>query len=228
MNGRATDIRRHVLTLVLLAAVLLPVSAGATVWCGENGLFRFSFVEGDSLVTVLHTEEPAGEVSFFDVYCWLTDIDPVTREGEAFLHVGGFELKLTITGAEVFILEQNFPSEVLNLGKELGHIAAGMHPEQRIRDGKVLLVTWKIMIKGPVENVRFGLDPTGLMSCQEIKGCEQNEPPALYVGNESSRQEGLLVGAGYVPAWINPTGEPDQAPLRAKQNWRDVGIFTDR
>lgn len=228
MNGRVTFIQRSLLTLVLLTAVLLPASSSATVWCGENGMFRFSFVEGDSLVTVLHTEETSGEVTFFDVYCWLTDVDPITREGEVFLHVGGFELKLDITGAEVFILEQDFPSEALNLGKELGHIAAGLHPEQKIKDGQVLLATWKIMIKGPVENVRFGLDPSGLMSCAEIKGCVKSDPPALYVGNESSRQEGLLVGAGFVPSWINPTGEVDQTPVHAKQNWRDVGIFTAR
>jgi len=216
------------LTVVLLALVLLPATSGATVWCGENGLFQFSFIEGDSLVTVLHLEEPAGEVTFVDIYGWLADIDPVVREGDVFLHVGGLELELTISGGEAFILEQNFPSEILNIGKELGQIAAGLHPEQKIRDGKVLLVHWKVMFKGPVENIRIGLDPTGLMSCAEIRGCRESEPPALYVGNEGSRQEGLLVGAGYVPAWINPTAEPDQTPVTGKQSWQDVGIFTAR
>jgi hypothetical protein len=228
MNAFLPVMRRLLVTAVLLTAVLLPVSAGATVWCGENGLFRFSFVEGDSMVTVLHTEKPVGEVTFLEVYGWLTDVDPVSREGEFFLHVGGFELQLTIEGAEAYILEQNFPSEVLNIGKEIGQIAAGMYPEQKIRDGKVLLVTWKVLIKGPVENVRFGLDPTGLMSCAEIKGCAKSEPPALYVGNESSRLEGLMVGAGYGPSWVNPTGDPDQTPVTSKQSWEEVGIFTAR
>ena len=102
------------LTVVLLGLVLLPATSGATVWCGDNGLFQFSFIEGDSLVTVLHLEKSAAEVTFVDIYCWLADIDPVVREGDVFLHVGGFELKLTISGAEAFILEQNFPSEILN------------------------------------------------------------------------------------------------------------------
>jgi hypothetical protein len=199
--------------------VLLPATSGATVWCGDNGLFQFSFIEGDSLVTVLHLEKSAAEVTFVDIYCWLADIDPVVREGDVFLHVGGFELKLTISGAE---------AEILNLGKELGQVAAGLHPEQKIRDGKVLLVHWKVMFKGPVVNVRIGLDPTGLMSCEEIKGCRESEPPALYVGNEGSRQEGLLVGAGYIPSWINPTAEPDQIPVTGKQSWQDVGLFTAR
>lgn len=220
--------RRSMLTVVLLALVLLPATSGATVWCGDNGLFRFSFAEGDSLVSVLHTEESGGDVTFVDIYCWLTDIDPVAREGEAFLHVGGFEMKLAITGAEAFILEQDFPSEVLNIGKEIGHIVCGMHPEQKIKDRKVFLVRWKVMFKGPVKNVHLGLDRSGLMSCADIRGCAAGEPPALYVGNEGSRQEGLLVGAGYVPAWINPTVEPDQTPVTGKQGWRDAGIFKDR
>ena len=228
MNCEIPVMRRSMLTVVLLALVLLPATSGATVWCGENGLFQFSFTEGDSMVTVLHLEESAADVTFVDIYGWLTDVDPVVREGDVFLHVGGYELKLTISGAEYFILEQNFPSEILNIGKELGQIAAGLHPEQKIHDGMVQLVHWQVMFKGPVKNVRIGLDPSGLMSCEEIRGCRESQPPALYVGNEGSRQEGLLVGAGYIPAWINPTGEPDQVPVTGKQTWQDADIFKAR
>jgi hypothetical protein len=228
MNGMAQVLRRSLLTLVLAGVFLLPVSAGASLWCGDNGVIRFSFVEGDSLVTVLNVPEPENGVSFFDVYAWLTDIDPVAQDGEAFINVGGVEMKLDITADEVFILEQDFPTEALNLGKELGHVAAGFHPEQRIRDGQVLLVRWKIMIQGKPENVRFGLDPSGLMSCRDLRGCRKSEPPALYVGGESSRQSGVIIGAGYVPSWINPTGEPDQTPVTGKQSWRDVGVFQAR
>jgi hypothetical protein len=229
MRGRFLDGRLAVTALVLLAAVAAPLTAGATLWCGENGLVRFSFVEGDSLVTVLHTEEPEGGVTTLEIYCWLTDVAAVAQNGEAFLHVGGFELQLDSTGdSEVFILEQEVPSEVLNLGKEIGHIAVGMHPSQKIRDGQVMLVRWKLLFQGRPENIRIGLDRSGLMSCAELRGCAKSEPPMLYVGAESSRQVGVIVGGGYVPSWINPTGDPDQTPVRGKQSWQDVGVFKER
>jgi hypothetical protein len=215
-------------TLVMVAAALWPAAAGASVWCGDNGVIRFSFTEGDSLVTVLETAEPENGVTTFDVYAWLTDITPVAKEGEAFLHLGGMELILDISGAEAFIIEQEFPSQAMNLGKEMGRIAAGMSPGEKIRDGKVMLVRWKIMIQGRPENVRLGLDPSGLQTARTLEGCEECAPQALYVGNESSRQVGIVFGAGYEPAWINPTGEIDQTPVTGKCSWRDVGVFEAR
>jgi hypothetical protein len=233
MNANAQALKRNLLSAVLLAvcllpAVLLPNLAGASTWCGENGLIRFSFVEGDSIVSVLDAGEPDNGVTTFEVYAWLTDIDAVANDGEAFLHLGGMEFQLTITGAESFILEQVFPSQALNVGREMGQIAAGLHPGEKIQDGKVFLVRWKVMIQGRPENVRIGLDPAGLMSCAELEGCPEGEPTALYVGNQGSNQVGIMFGAGYVPSWVNPTTEPDQTPVHGKKSWRDVGIFEER
>ena len=228
MGGIFLKSRGIFLMVILVAAALMPAVVGASTWCGDNGLIRFSFVAGDSLVTVLETGEPAGGVTTFDLYAWLTDVTPVAQDGEAFLHLGGLELKLDISGAEAFIMGQEFPSQVLNVGKEMGHIAAGLHPGERIRDRKVQLVKWKVMIQGRPENVRIGLDPSGLMSCQELEGCAECEPVALYVGNESSQQVGIIFGAGYVPSWINPVGEPDQTPVTGKKSWSEVGIFEAR
>ena len=96
MNAIATALKRSALTAVLLAVCLLPAAllpnlAGASTWCGENGLIRFSFVEGDSIVSVLDAGEPVNGVTTFEVYAWLTDIDAVANDGEAFLHLGGME-----------------------------------------------------------------------------------------------------------------------------------------
>ncbi len=227
MNGKVLVLRRSALMVVLLAAFLLPASVGATIWCGQNGLIRFSFVEGDSLVTVLHTEEPTDGVTTFDLYAWLTDVDPVAKDGKVFLQVGGIEFELSISGDEAFILEQEFPSQVLNIGTEMGQVVAGLVPGEMINDGKVFLVRWKVMIQGRPENVRIGLDPTGLMSCAGFKSCEESEPAALYVGNESNWKVGVMFGAGYVPSWLNPVGEPDQTPVTGKGTWREVGVFTE-
>ncbi len=218
---------RRLVPVLLAVALALPAgTATASEWCGENGVVRFSFVAGDKIVDVLDTGEPTKGVTTVDVYAWLTDVDPVAQDGEKFLRVGGFELQLTIEGAEAFILQQEFPSEVLNVGRKLGNIAAGLLPGQRLGDGRAFLVKWEVMFQGRPENVRFGLDGKGAVSCGTLEGCPAAEPPMIYVGVEGSGQLGSMFGGGYVPAWLNPAAEPDQTPVHAKQSYVDVGIFT--
>ncbi len=89
MGGIFLKSRGIFLLGILVAAALVPTVVGASTWCGDNGLIRFSFVAGDSLVTVLETGEPEGGVTTFDLYAWLTDVTPVAQDGEAFLHLGG-------------------------------------------------------------------------------------------------------------------------------------------
>jgi hypothetical protein len=218
----------RICTLAALVTLGLAPGAWASTWCGENGLVRFSFVAGDSLVSVTETEAAENGVTTVDVYAWLTDVAPVAQDAEAFLHLGGFELQLVIDGAEAFILEQEFPVKVLNVGQGKGNIAAGLDPGQRIRDGKAFLVRWKVMFQGRPENVRFGLDGSNLQTCRTNEECAANGTYALYVGSESSRQMHLLVGAGFVPAWLNPTGEPDLEPRTGKQDWRAAGVLAER
>lgn len=214
-------------------AIIVPVlafacGATASTWCGENGTIRFDFAEGDDPVTVLETGEPEGGVTRVQVRCWLDGLDPVAHDGEAFLYIGGFELSLDIGGAEAFILKQELPEGSLNLGKKSGQIAAGIHPGEKIIDGRVLLATWELMFQGRPENVRIGLDPAGAHSCTTMDECPDGETPAIYVGNEGSRQLKFMFGAGYEPAWINPAGEIDQEPVRGPRSWRDVGVFEAR
>lgn len=224
-NGRRVLAR---IVLSTVALLLLVGPAAATDWCGENGVVRFSFAEGKELVEVFDAGEPVNGVTTVDVYAWLTDVDPVAQDGERFLRVGGFELQLTIEGAEGFILKQEFPSKVLNVGRKVGTIAAGLVPGERITDGQVHLVKWQVMFQGRPENVRFGLDAKGAQSCGTVEGCVEAEPMMVYVGVDSSKQLGIMFGGGYVPAWLNATGEPDRTPIRAKQSYADVGIFKKR
>ena len=211
------------LALVLFVAA---VPASATVWCGENGLVRFSFAEGADLVEVFDAGEPVNGVTMVDVWAWLTDVDAVAKDGENFLRVGGYELKLQIEGAEAFIIKQEIPGEALNVGRKVGSIAAGLVPGQRLTDGRALLVKWQVMFQGRPDNVRFGLDRAGTASCPTVEGCPEAEPPMVYVGVESSRQLGDMFGAGYVPAWLNPTGEPDRTPVHAGQDYAGAGVYT--
>ncbi len=212
--------------MVLMITALMAATATASVWCGENGVVRFSFAEGEDLVEVFDAGEPVNGVTTVDVYAWLSDVDLVAEDGEKFLRVGGFELELTIEGGEGFILKQEFPTQALNVGRKVGSIAAGMVPGQRLKNGRTLLVQWQVMFQGRPENVRFGLNPAGTMSCPTVDGCVEAEPLALYVGVDSSGQLGSMFGAGYVPAWLNPTGEPEQTAVHAKESYQDVGVFS--
>gem|GEM_PF-1101682 len=222
-----SEVRRGAIALILLMG-LIATPALADQWCGENGLVRFSFSEGDSLVSVHTTGEPEGGVTTVDLWAWLTDLDPVSRDEEAFLAVGGFELQLVIDGGEAFILEQNFPGEVLNLGQSMGSCVTGFEVAASLRTGQVQLVHWKIMFQGRPEDVTFRLDPTGLPSCGRVEGCDGSGSSALYIGAEGSRQLDAMFGAGYVPAILNPTGKLSLEPVRGTSTWQDVGTFVAR
>lgn len=214
--------------MLLIGSVLLAGMAQATVWCGDNGLVRFSFVAGDSLVDVFDAGDPVNGVTKVTVYAWLTDVEPVARNGERFLNLGGIEFNLTVTGAEGIITRQELGGAGRNLGTGMGDIVAGLMPGLRLRDGRALLAVWDVMFQGRPENVRFGLDPAGVTSCRTIEGCAEAAPPALYVGVDSSHQLGDAFGAGYVPGWLNPTGTPDQTPVTGKQSYVEVGRYTSK
>ena len=213
--------------VVALSLVLFLAGgpASATVWCGENGMVRFSFVEGDDLVDVFESPAPVGGVTGVDVYAWLTDVDLVAYKGEQFLRMGGFELELTIEGAEGFILSQEFSEKALNVGSKNGTIAAGLVTGQRLQEGRTLLVKWQIMFQGRPQNVRFGLDPEGSRTCGKSEECAEAAPAMIYVGVQNSDTIGAMFGAGYVPAWLNPSGEPDRTPIHAKQSYQDIGLY---
>lgn len=213
--------------VALCLAAALPASA--SVWCGENGLVRFSFAPGDSLAETMTTGEPEGGMTIVDVSAWLTGVDPVARDGDAFLRVGGAELRLKITGAEGTVVAQEFPDpKALNVGPAPGHVAVGFHPGERLSGGSLVLVRWKVLFKGRPTNVRFGLDPAGLRSCATMEGCPGAGTQALYAGADAANQMDCLFGAGYVPAWLNPTGEPDRTPVTGSSGWREVGVFQAR
>ena len=231
MSGQAVH---RTMTLMVVALVVLPLlglagPAAASTWCGENGLVRFSFAEGDTIVESLVTGEPQGGVTVVDVTAWMTDMDPVKRRGDAFLRLGALEMKLLVTGAEATVIAQDFPDpRALNVGKEPGTIAVGFHQGLRCGDGYARLVHWKVMFKGRPRNVRFGLDESALPSCTSMTGCPGTGTQAIYGGADAANQLDCLFGAGYVPAWLNAEGTPDVKPVAGKVSWRDAGVFEAR
>lgn len=216
------------ITLAIMLGALAAAPAAAAQWCGENGLIRFSFGEGDSLVSVYDSGPAQKGVTTVDLYAWLTDVEPVQYDGEALMSIGGYEFSLTIDGAEAYILSQDFPAEGFNVGRGQGTVAYGLTTGLGIPHGRVQLVHWKIMFQGRPENVRFGLDPAGLTSCAKTEGCPESGCAALYVGSSSTPLLNLVSGAGYVPAWLNPTGKPDTTAVHGKAGWREVGVWQKR
>ncbi len=213
---------------VMLAFVLSPASVARAGFCGENGVIRFSFAEGPDLVPVTKVEPGENGVTMIDLYAWLTDVEPLEKDGEAFLGTAALELQLVIEGAEGFILKQDFPQPTRQIGQTLGQCIVGYYPGLKIENGAVQLVHWQIMFQGRPENVVFRLDPGGLMTCERTEGCPGSGVSALYTGTEDSGMIGAIFGAGYQPAYLNFEGEPDLEPIRGKVTWRDVGEFQHR
>ena len=215
--------------LMLLTGSLLAFfpAPGHAQWCGENGLIRFSFAPGDSLVPVIH-QEPENGVTVVDLYVWLTDVVPVAKDGEAFLATGGFEFELEVEGAEAFILEKNVPIHHVDIGKTSESCIVGLDPGLSIKNGSVHLVQWKIMFQGRPEDVRFHLITEPGHSCKTLAGCVECRSPGMYVGVLGSGQLTAFFGAGCVPAYLNPTGEPDFTPDLGLCSFEDVGLFEAR
>lgn len=228
------NVRGRFLTAAGSALALLsglaagPLPAPATEWCGENGVIRFSFAAGDSLVPVAQAQPGPDGMTRVDLYAWLTDVADVARDGEALLAIGAFELTLRIEGAEAVILAQEFSAQGLNVGRAPGVVAFGLTEGQALRGGRAPLLHWQLMFPGPARNVRIGLDPAGLTSCAKLPGCAQSGTQALYVGAAASNMLNMMFGAGCEPAWLNPEGSPDLSVVRGTSGWRDVGLFQPR
>jgi hypothetical protein len=219
---------RNLLVILLTSGLLLVALPTLAGWQGQNGVVRFSFAEGPELQNVTRVEAGENGVTTIDLYAWLTDVELLQKEGEAFLGLSAFELQLVIEGAEGFILKQEYPQATRQVGKKLGQCIVGLHPGLGLENGMTQLVHWEIMFQGPVEDVVFRLDPAGLFTCDRTPGCEGSGVSALYVGTRSSGFVGEVFGAGYQAAYLNPTGEPDLSVVNGTVSWQDVGEFQKR
>lgn len=215
---------------IILVFIVLMVGASSAMagFCGENGVIRFSFVEGPDLQPVAHVEPGENGVTMVNLYAWLTDVEPLKKESEAFLGISAFELQLVIEGAEGFILKQEYPQAVRQVGKSLGNCIVGLYPGLDFKNRATQLVHWEIMFQGQPEDVVFRLDPAGIVTCERTPGCPESGVSALYAGTETSGFVGAIFGAGHQAAYLNPTGETDLEPVHGTVTWEDVGEFEKR
>lgn len=218
---------QRILSAWALTATLLLVTAPAAVagFCGENGVVRLSFSKGPQLQPVATVEPGENGVTMVDLYAWLTDVEPLEKDGQPFEGLASYELHLAIEGAEGYILKQEFSQEAKQIGPKLGSIIVGLYPGLYFTDGAVELVHWQIMFQGRPENVVFRVDPDQMVTCERTPGCPGAGLSALYTGINSQGFIGSIFGAGAQRAYLNYEGEPDLSLSRGTVTWRDVGEF---
>ena len=218
--------KRIVLVTLL---TLLAAGAHASEWGGHYGTIRLVF--DPATLQSAAESEPLPQVGcIVDLYAVLTDLEDCSFAGEAVTHVGGYELKLAVEGAEDWtVLKQTLPEKPLNASRELGTVQCGVYPGVSFLDGPAQLVHWQLRIHGDPENVTFRLDPAGVLSCETLADCPGSGTQALWTGTMTSKQHGLLFSAGYAPAYLNWGGEaPEPEVVRGTGTWQERGFIQAR
>ncbi len=215
--------------MILVAGVLLAGWATASDFCGGNGTVELFFPGVPEATTVSTATPDQVGLTTVEVHAILDDVTPVDGPGGVLLAIGGFEMALRVTGAEPLSIAKRILVPHRDFGPTPSQVWAGVASHgERIDQGPLPLVAWTVTFEGEVEDVRFDLDPSGLLSCEDLTGCAGSGASALYSGAVDVAQEGFLFGAGCAPAVLNPTGEPDVEPVPCKVSASDVGIFQPR
>ena len=211
--------------ITTIVAVFAALPAAATVFCGCNGEVALSFTEPPAMTSVLEVEMNEGGLTSVDVYAVLDGVAELEGPGGVFLALGGFEMELRVTGAEVHAVDKKVLIPNRDFGGRPTQCLVGTSPGEIIVGAPLPLVRWRVVLKGEVQDVRFDLDPAGLLSCDRTPECEGCGASAVYVGTPDARQEGYLFGAGCVPAVLNPTVKPDLTPVSCTADFTEVGVF---
>jgi hypothetical protein len=234
------QLTRHLVVALGLGLALSAAPAAASIWSGYNGAVHLCFAPPDStgrdsLIAVTNvTAGPAG--ALVDVYAVLDGVTPVFFERQQVRALGGFELALAIDGAPAEVVSQEFPFFAFNVAQKPGHCSVGVanHGEWPIRNGRALLVHWQVRFAETPRNVRFRLDPAGLISCpglagypeKGLPGCLESGAAAIWAGSAIPDLSALLFGCKAVPAYLNWEGKPDLSVPSGRPTWQETGLFT--
>jgi len=214
---------------VAVLIVASAVAAHASLWAGHYGTIHLAFNEGPEFEHILNSEPLPRVGAIVDLYVCLEIDGEATYRKEAFLSVGGYELQLAVEGAEWEILSLELPERSVNVGVEKGTLYVGKYNGIEFVDGVASLAHWRLQIKGDPENVVFRLNPEGIHTCNEIEDCPGTGTQAIWTGSGAARQVGIVFSAGYVPAYLNWSGEeaPDLEPVRGEVDWHERDMFKD-
>ncbi|MEZ4387545.1 MAG: hypothetical protein R3D98_08190 [Candidatus Krumholzibacteriia bacterium] len=212
--------------LTITCCMLLATAAAASSFCGGNGIMILSFTPGPELTRVANADADAAGLVTVEVYAVLDQVAPADGPGGVLLAIGGFECELRIAGAEPLAVEKAVLVPHRDFGQRPTQIWAGVSTTgERVDQGPLTLVRWTVRFQGRPHDVRFDLDPAGLLSCKGLAGCAEAGVSAMYAGAIDVAQEGYIFGAGCAPAVLNPTGDPDLTVAPCTVGFADVGIF---
>ncbi len=218
--------RRSIIAAILVAGlVVAAVPAAATIFGGCNGDISMSFTAAPDLTSLTEVAPGEGGLTVVEVYAVLDGVDELEGPRGVFLDLGGYELELRVSGAKALAVEKQHLIPYRDFAGRPTQCLVGTVPGERVVGGPLALVKWKVMFQGEVADVRFDLDPSGLLSCDRTEGCPGCDASMVYVGTVDAGQEGYLFGAGCMPAVLNPTGEPDLTPAPCTVGHADVGVY---
>jgi hypothetical protein len=217
------------LALVLYAvAPLAAAPAGASTFCGCNGDVALSFAPAPEIVAVLEQAPDDADLVSVEVHAVFVDVERLEGPRGAFLDLGGYELELRITGAEPLNVTKQHLIPFRDFGARPTQCLVGTVPGERLVDGPLAVVKWRVTFQGEVSDVRFDLDPAGLLSCERTEGCEGSGASVVYVGTVDAGQEGYIFAAGCRPAVLNPTGDAELDAIPCTRSHAEVGVYERR
>jgi len=215
---------RSLIVTLMLASLVLP--AGASEFCGGNGVMTLSFTPLPDVTPTTSMKADDNGLVMVDVYLSLGDVHPAEGPGGVMLALGGFECELRVTGAETLSVQKKILVPHRDFGQRPTQVWVGVSTAgERVDKGPLALVKWTVMFQGRPENVRFDLDPAGLLSCSNYPCCGDAGTTGIYVGAIDVAQEGFLFGTGCAPAYLNPVGEPDLAVVPCTLGVDEAGVF---
>ncbi len=222
--------KRFLCAVTLAAVIWWPAveQAGASQFCGCNGVVKLSFAQqGEAQPTLTTTPDEDGFLHA-DLWAVLDEVVQVEGPGGVFLSIGGMELELKISGAEPVSIAKKLPLIGPEIGPRPTAVWMGVKGGARLVDGRLVLAQWHVTLPGDATDVRFDLDPAGTPTCANLADCRESGASAFYVGTVENQQAHLGFGAGYAPAVVNPTQEHDLAPVACRIPFQAVGVFWPR
>lgn len=155
-----------VFLLFAAAGSLAPERAEASEWCGENGVVHLRFGEKADGPAVLVAAPDELNLTRVTVSAWLSEVEAVALDGEAFLAIGGFELELVVIGKQPLSIRKIPVGDAPDLARTPSGCLVGLTESVRLDDEGVKLVAWEFIFQGEAPDVRFELKPEGILTCR--------------------------------------------------------------
>ena len=173
----------------------------ASTWCGENGVVRLSFAQGDDLQIgddggARRGRRHAGRRLGLPRR---GGADGARRRGVPGASAAS-RLKLVIEGAAGTVVKQEFPFPRTQHRPEPGYCIVGIDPSARLVDGRTQLVHWQVMFPQPPQKVDLPARPRFVAQLQDGRGLPRQRRRSRSTRAPSTpTRSSDMFGAGCVP-----------------------------